>query len=274
MHRPSSRTLHKTYSTPKPATVEPVAESADQFVESSAPETAAADDAMDIDPATPPVVQDPSTKDGKGPRMVSVPPSQWRQSQGPGAQQSADRRASATVDSKPSVSLDDLAQTLDSSANGGLHGLGDIRSTLPFTSKASTEHPTRSFEPQIPSLPEVPAAPTVPNKLTKTSWKLYCVAMSGYLGAFHTFNKTMHVHFRERLKQEDKLVQACPRALEAVGQSGDVGFPSYTQAVKEDEYVRECWNIGHEQHAEAVKTFEKIKERVKQLSEGPGLVDG
>jgi len=149
----------------------------------------------------------------------------------------------------------------------------DMTSTLPFTSKASTQHPTRSFEPQKRPLPPVPRVPDVPNRLTKLTWKQYCGQMSDYLIAFHVFNRTMHNHFQQRLIDEDQFIQACPVALENIGQSGVVGLMSYGQAVREDEQFRECWTLAHEKHLDAVKTFQTNQARVKTLMEGPGLVD-
>jgi hypothetical protein len=46
---------------------------------------------------------------------------------------------------------------------------------------------------------------------------------------------------------------------------------SYAQAVKEDERVREHWNVGCERHGEAIKEFEAVRERVRVVSEGVGL---
>jgi hypothetical protein len=46
---------------------------------------------------------------------------------------------------------------------------------------------------------------------------------------------------------------------------------SYAQAVKEDERVREHWNVGCEKHREAVMEFEAVRERVRVVSLGAGL---
>lgn len=83
----------------------------------------------------------------------------------------------------------------------------------------------------------------------------------------------MHVHFREGLMHEAQFVSMGIEALEAAGQSGDVGLSSYSQLIKDEERWQECWKLGCERHREAVKLFESVKERVRKISEGPGLVE-
>lgn len=81
-------------------------------------------------------------------------------------------------------------------------------------------------------------------------------------------------HFSSRQDLAAKVVKAGIRALEAVGEaSTGEGFMSYAQAVKEDERVREHWNVGCEKHGEAIREFEAVRERVRVLSEGAGLPD-
>ena len=46
---------------------------------------------------------------------------------------------------------------------------------------------------------------------------------------------------------------------------------SYAQGVKEDERVREHWNVGCERHGEAIKEFEAVRERVRSLTLGAVL---
>lgn len=275
--RRPSRTSAKIPSTAaKPATVQSVDESEEVFGKpASTTGATVAGDAMDIDP-TPPSVFSPIYANNKEPRLYAVPPSHWRQSHAAPTPTSSEWQSSSGSGRQASGSLqanlDDLAQTLNGDVDG-LNGLGDIRSTLPFTSKASSTSPVKSFKPRTLPLPPMPRSPETPQKLTRASWAVYCKAMAAYLSAFHVFNKTLLEHFQGRLVEEDILVQAGIRALEASGQGGGAGILSYGQAVKEDERVRECWNIGHEKHYEAIKVFEGVKQRVRKLSEGPGLVD-
>lgn len=81
----------------------------------------------------------------------------------------------------------------------------------------------------------------------------------------------MLAHFESSQEHESQLAQLGVPTLEAVGQAGDVGLPSYAALLKDDERFRECWNIAHEKHAETVHAFANSKEKVRKLREGPGL---
>jgi len=265
--RRASEQIHRTQSGSGTAVPAPTA------VDSAPAQNASTTDAMDIDPAPPPVTsaQPSEVKEAKA-RSYAVPPSAWRQSQGAALAPESRRRSSAAA-ATPSTKVDlaDLAATLNGST--GFEGMHDLSSTLPFQSRPSSHHPTRSFAPSTTPLPPLPTAPAPPTRLTKTSWKTYCTSFAAYLSAFHTFNKDIHVHFREGLMHEAQLVSMGVDALEAIGQSGDVGLNSYARLVRDEERWQECWRLGCERHRDAVALFDSVKERVRKVSEGPGLVD-
>ena len=55
--------------------------------------------------------------------------------------------------------------------------------------------------------------------------------------------------------------------LEATGDSvAGGGFGTYAREVREDESVRETWNMGCERQADAVKEFDEVRERVRRLA--------
>jgi hypothetical protein len=249
--RKGSRVANKIpVNTPKPATV------ADE-VDESATRTQSPD-VMDVDDAPPASVPQAST--AQEPRIYPVNTTQLRQN---------DSEANKRQSTGFNIKLDDLSAAVDSQPHG-LDGLSDISSTLPFTSKASTTIPT--FTPQNLVLPPLPRAPSTPTKLTRASWSTYCTTFSLYLDKFNTYNAVIVKHFASRQELAAKVVKAGIRALEAVGEaSTGEGFMSYAQAVKEDERVREHWNVGCERHGEAVREFEAVRERVRVLSEGVGL---
>lgn len=255
--RKGSRVANKIpVNTPKPATV------ADE-AEENAPRTQSPDE-MDVDdapPANETAAPQPSTT--QEPRIYPVDTTQLRQD---------DTKANKRESEGFNVKLDDLSAAVDPQPSQGLDGLADISSTLPFTSKASTSIPT--FTPQNLVLPPLPRAPSTPTKLTRASWSTYCTTFSIYLDKFHKYNSVVVTHFAKRQDLAAKVVRAGIRALEAVGEaSTGEGFMSYAQAIKEDERVREYWNVGCEKHAEAVREFEAVRERVRVLSEGAGLPD-
>jgi len=262
--RRASEQINRTQSSS--GTAVPAPAEAEQIHAQNAP----AADAMDIDPATPPVTSGPSSqiREAKA-RSYAVPPSAWRQSQGAALASETRRRSSAAA--APNVNLADLAATLNGST--GFEGMHDLSSTLPFQSQPSSNHPTRSFAPSTTPLPPLPNAPAPPIRLTKASWKTYCASFAAYLSAFHAFNKDIHVHFREGLMHEAQLVSMGVEALEAAGQSSDVGLNSYARLVKDEERWQECWRLGSERHRDAIALFESVKERVRKVSEGPGFAD-
>ncbi|CAD0107600.1 unnamed protein product [Aureobasidium uvarum] len=253
--RKGSRVANKIpVNTPKPATVT-------DETEESVPRTHSPDE-MDVDDAPPANTPAPTqTTSVQEPRIYPVDTNNLRRN---------DTESNKRESSGFNVKLDDLGAAVDAPPSQGLDGLADISSTLPFTSKASTTIPT--FTPQNLVLPPLPRAPSTPTKLTRASWSTYCTTFSVYLDKFNKYNAVIVAHFSSRQDLAAKVVKAGIRALEAVGEaSTGEGFMSYAQAVKEDERVREHWNVGCERHADAVKEFEAVRERVRVLSQGAGL---
>ncbi|KAI7602999.1 hypothetical protein KC346_g12097, partial [Hortaea werneckii] len=253
---------------------------------SAGPEVAE-DDAMDID--TPPTskpadASQAETDPSKEPRLYSVPPSQWRQQQhaqvnGHGRPSSSRGVSSEEADLK--TNLDDLAnvEPMTKGPEGGLKNLSDLSSTLPFQSQPSGAAPRQSFEPQKLTIPPIPKAPEQPSKLTRQTWQTFAHSFGDYLQAYHHFNSIMLQHFTSRESHDQSRFAEGTAWLEAVGDpagmtpNGPIGFGSYLQGVREDERVREAWNLGCERHTEACKGFEKVRERVKRLVGNGTLVD-
>lgn len=265
---------------PKPATATAVEDESVQ--EDSVPDvsagaqkrTPAMDDVMDVDmggvsPGPSPPVSDIFAKDftastahKKEPKFVQVDPPSLRQptfSFPPVQKENAGPR------------LDDLASVLPNSSTGeGLADLKDISSTLPFQSKSSTTLPTKSHIPQVLSLPKLPVAPDAPTKLSKQSWRRYCESFNRYLTKYLDFDGAMVAHFASRKAEATELISRGVAELESVGAEK---WLAYKRGVEEDERVRMHWGIGNEKHVEAIRGFESVRERVRKLSEGAGLVD-
>lgn len=232
-------------------------------------------DAMDIDtppPATPGRTSDVQN-DPPGPRQYPVPPSPWHQQQ---QKQAGQNRKASNASGKLTTNLDDLAgvEPLARSTEGGLYGLADLSSTLPFKSQASATLPDRPTAPQQLSLPPMPKAPESPAKLTKQSWHAYSQAFGAYLHAYHVFSNTILRHFDARHTTARAMLADGCGWLEATGDTtGEIGFGGYLRAVKEDAQVREVWNLGFERHSDAVSAFDKVRERVRQLATAGTLID-
>ncbi|CAK3932848.1 Hypothetical predicted protein [Lecanosticta acicola] len=237
------------------------------------------DDAMDID--TPPPagqansVPRHSTLSATEPRLYSVPPSAWRQEQQKQQnKKSSDHRRSST-EPKLATNLDDLSHVEPLAKDAaGLQNLADMSSTLPFDSQAAPSVSEKSKEPDRLQMPPLPKVPDMPARLTKASWHTYALCFGNYLQHFHAFNKTMLAHVDARQKQAEARLLRGSRWLEAGGDTSDnQGFDSYLKGVREDEQVRETWNLGCERHLEAVNAFDKMRERVKKQAAIGALID-
>jgi curved DNA-binding protein CbpA len=230
-------------------------------------------DAMDIDntpPATEQSYLHQSNADkSKEPRLVSVPPSAWRQSQQPHNSNSHHRTTSGGTNNGPlRANLNDLANVApfaQSSEGSGLQNFNSMSETLPFTSQAANTLPTNPLKPQTLSTPVVPIPPKAPTRLSKQSWHQYAQNFGVYLHAFNSFNSAMLQHFQARDQQAVARMQKGMAWLEATGDPiAGGGFGTYAREVREDERVRETWNMGCERQADAVKEFDELRERVRR----------
>ena len=186
--------------------------------------------------------------------------------------------ASAHASSSLKTNLDDLrnVEPISKSADaaGGPYNFGDLTASLPIQSQAAS----KILRANKLSMPTVPKAPAEPTKLTKASWPLYVQNFGAYVTAFHDFNKKMIEHFAAREQLNDLNFKDAPRWLEAAGDTSGllgtpIGFGTYLTFVEQDEQVREHWNVGCDLHAEAMRGFGRVRERVRKLVEGGGLAD-
>ena len=224
-------------------------------------------------------------------RLYSVPKSAWRQEQEHkqthGHRKSSSAagrasRASGNDGAKMNTNLDDLRHVEPIGKSGhdgdGLQNLDDMGGALPFESRAAPTVNPKLLVPQHLDLPQVPKAPQEPTKLSKSNWHAYAQSFGEYLKAFHNFNNVMLRHFATRESLVESRFVTGTAWLEATGDTSGMfnaptGFGSYLAAVREDEKVRETWNVGCERHADAVKGFEKMRERVRRLAANGSLAD-
>jgi curved DNA-binding protein CbpA len=228
-------------------------------------------DAMDID-NTPPAAEQPHLQQTypdlpKEPRLVSVPPSAWRQSQQP--QMSSSHHRNTRLWHGPlRANLNDLANVApfaQGTDGSGLQNLGSMSESLPFTSQAANTVPINPPKPQQTSTPVVPIPPKAPTRLSKQTWHQYAQNFATYLIAFGNFNSEMLQLMYLRNQHEQARMQKGMAWLEATGDSvAGGGFGSYAREVKEDERLREVWNMGCERQTDAVKEFEEMRELVRR----------
>ncbi|KAF2435818.1 hypothetical protein EJ08DRAFT_692391 [Tothia fuscella] len=250
-------------------------------------------DAMDIDMESPPV----SSVD-KGPPQVHVAPNrpELREESSTGirpasapsagiqaATDSVSNAAPSTTMPPPptkgkkarvtsgGLNLGDLKHVtpLAPSANG-LQGMADLSGTLPFDSSASTR-PSKGHQPQqliLPPVPKAPAPISIGMRISEDQWREYKANMSWYMGQWYQFEDLVLKHFNTRHQIAAKFGTGmantnATKLLEQMGEGVDGGLNSYITGLDEDFRVRRLWDIAHQKHADAVKGFEAVKERVK-----------
>ncbi|KAI9731639.1 MAG: hypothetical protein M1818_007769 [Claussenomyces sp. TS43310] len=147
----------------------------------------------------------------------------------------------------------------------GLDSFNDLTSDLPFPSRAAASLPiSRSFSSgqlELPHPPRAPATPSIPvdsKRPTQSSWQSYLVAFKAYMVGWNIFNEKMISHFVARKHQVDKMA---PGWLEAFGESG---YEKYMEGLREDEKIREWWDVACGKHHTAMTEFKWMRDVVKE----------
>ncbi len=225
----------------------------------------------------------------KSARLISVPPSTWRQDQQQKMGQtsthhktsSASRRAecaSTSDGAKLNTTLDDLrhVEPIARSAPGGtgLNDFGDLSSTLPFKSEAARNIPQSTPSIQQFELPTVPTHPPEPVRASKANWQNYARFFGEYCKAFHNFDRTMLQYFDSAEKRTASRFANGTSWLEATGDTSGMfgestGFGSYAADSLLMERARTHWNVGCDRYRDGMKMFEKAREGIrKKAAEG------
>lgn len=218
-------------------------------------------DAMDVDVDTPPLAKTrstPGSASGAGPEKGTA--------NGTGAVPNGAAAASSSLpaNNNSGAGLNGLAAELGNVApftattNRGL-GLDELKDTLPFTSGASQNHPTKSNTAQKLKYPEVPMPPTVPAKLDPTTASEYFSRMESYIRQYRKWTQNMLNHFVAR---EEELNGLDERLVQQRGETtSKIGFPGYLARLKEDEAVMETWKVGQELHISAMNKCQDVRNK-------------
>ncbi|KAK3338518.1 hypothetical protein B0H65DRAFT_434780 [Neurospora tetraspora] len=142
----------------------------------------------------------------------------------------------------------------------------DLKSNLPFESRASAKLPPFEREkikpkninfPTPPKAPSPPAALATPSQMTASQWVLYAEQFKLYIHQFNTFNARVVDHFAARkIKNEQK-------GAAWVTQLGDKELLEYLAWMEEDKTVMQKWAQAREAHELNVMEFARWKERVR-----------
>ncbi len=142
----------------------------------------------------------------------------------------------------------------------GLQTLEELKTTLPFESRASNQPVDESPPPPL-VLPNPPKAPFVPEKLTQAAWERYVAHMRVYMFEWNAFNTKMLNHFNERQASVEKVLK--PEWMSAVGEGTDQwGYKKYMQGLDEDCRVRAHWDVSWEKHRECMKGLGGVREKL------------
>ena len=211
--------------------------------------------AMDIDPKPAP------TRSASTVRNVPLEPSrpEWRSGEPnfdtvPSTQKSGQQQGQ---DGDLKATFNDFKNTAPFSVlSTGLNDFADLKTTLPFESKASSTVPfakgfgTNKLElPQPPKGPSPPAiAPNAPRP-SSDAWKAYSNQMIAYMNAWKQFNTRMLNHFAARRDEVDSMGSNWMFAI------GDKDLLKYIEGQKEDEKIREWWDVASHKHMKTMEDF-------------------
>ncbi|KAM0594014.1 hypothetical protein ACHAQF_008481 [Verticillium nonalfalfae] len=240
---------------------------------------------MDIDPETPPPnprSAPPSRRDSA--RNIPVEPSrpEWR----PGnvqpvpetSQPNGVKRAPFNPNTAGSEDSEDFRASFADLKNvapfatkpTGLNSFGDLKSQLPFESRASERIPIEKEKKQDPELnfPPVPRAPTPPAALavsglrpSLTTWQKYLVEFQNYLQQWDAFNAQITYHFEVRKAQI--LEERGTAGYAFLTTQGDEGVEQYLSWVRQDKEVRRKWSLACDEHEMRMLDFLKYKKLMR-----------
>ncbi|CRK12924.1 hypothetical protein BN1708_010678 [Verticillium longisporum] len=240
---------------------------------------------MDIDPETPPPnprSAPPSRRDSA--RNIPVEPSrpEWRpgnvQPVPEAPQPNGVKRAPFNPNTAGSEDSEDFRASFAELKNvapfatkpSGLNSFGDLKSQLPFESRASERMPIEKEKKQDPELnfPPVPRAPTPPAALavsglkpSLTTWQKYLVEFQNYLQQWDAFNAQITYHFETRKAQI--LEERGTAGYAFLTTQGDEGVEEYLSWVRQDKEVRRKWSLACDEHEMRMLDFLKYKKLMR-----------
>lgn len=260
--------------------------------------------AMDID--TPPVKEDTETfrmSQADGPRKIPVEPTrpEWRAGDINENPPPIPERPSLTTDttagvatqskSAPSTANPFPAQTGGSEDSEefranftdfkkvepftdpkptGLQSFADLRTTLPFESRASSHVPLEKVQ-SVPHLefPPAPVAPRLPPTMavpglrpSNAQWRKYASDFYNYMDKWETFNDKVLTHFAARQTELGKRRQQSGRAWLESAQGVD-GAGMYQTELEQDHDIRKQWIRTCDEHQARIREFVTFRDRAK-----------
>jgi len=153
----------------------------------------------------------------------------------------------------------------------GLGSLSDLKSDLPFESRASAKIPVEkeaatakpiTFPPR-PTAPRPPPALAVPGlKPSAVAWKTYVQAFHVYMSDFAEFNARYADHFAARRRLIDQNRK--DTGFNWIESRGDTGIREYLRWLEEDKIVRQEWTVVSDAHEMRVQEFARCRDKMMQ----------
>lgn len=138
-------------------------------------------------------------------------------------------------------------------SNEGLDDIDDLKTALPFESRASPTKPTFSKTSQRDlAFPPVPPSP--PIHLTDPNLRAYFEKMTSYMHNWRDFNGKMLTHFQIRQSAQE----ASCNWMSAIGRGG---YDGYVQGLEEDEKARAHWEVACEKHKNCVQSLGMVRDQ-------------
>lgn len=153
----------------------------------------------------------------------------------------------------------------------GLKSFTDLKDSLPFESKASSElhldvpqaHPLVFPEPPVaPRLPPTVAVDGV--KPNVASWSKYLEEFEGYLRLWDMFNSQVVDHFATR--KSNILHTRASKGYSFLAARGDADVMEYHNWVEQDNGVRRRWLAACEEHEVRFREFMAFREKMKSTT--------
>ncbi|EON98911.1 hypothetical protein UCRPA7_5579 [Phaeoacremonium minimum UCRPA7] len=245
------------------------------------PQSTNSPSAMDIDS---PPVQPPVKPQTNGARNIPVEPSRpdWRAGVVDGVKEDAKAppvippsfaaNAGGSEDSEEfRASFADFRKVEPFAEKAtGLNSFGDLKSNLPFESKASSRPPLKKQKPKqtkltLPHPPEAPRPPptlAVPSlKTNPTAWQKYIEAFHQYMRDWHVYNTKFveHFHAREVEIQRVKTLND----FSWLDSRDNSGIQEYLAWAEQDRQVRDQWTNACNNHEQHVREFMAHREKMK-----------
>ncbi|KAK7750374.1 hypothetical protein SLS62_007673 [Diatrype stigma] len=151
----------------------------------------------------------------------------------------------------------------------GLKSFADMKSTLPFESRASEQAPIeKPSRPASLEFPVPPVAPRLPQTAAKSirpniaQWRKYTQDFFNYMDKWEVFNAKVVDHFSTR--QKNFVVRRQQYGLAWLGNPQDsTNLEDYLTELQQDQEVQKKWVDACNTHGVKVREFQEFRDKVK-----------